>query len=126
MGQPNIPLECLPAGPRPVLEKMVILIRRAQWLQWQESRAARYSINSGQAADAANEAAPPLGKVTSIARIGLYSPYECKLHFHLGQQSFHLGLGFFGVAFAVADEREGFEVGEGLQLWQALVGQVEG
>jgi 3-dehydroquinate synthetase len=56
---------------RPVLEKIVILIRRAQWLQWQGSRAARYSINSGQAADAANEAAPPLGNVTSISRVGL-------------------------------------------------------
>jgi len=28
-----------------------------------------------------------------------------KLHFHLGQQGVHLGLRFFGVAFAVADER---------------------
>jgi hypothetical protein len=50
------------------------LIRRAQRPQWQGSRAARYSINSGQAADAANEAAPPLGKVTSISRTGLNSP----------------------------------------------------
>jgi hypothetical protein len=56
---------------RPVLEKIVILIRRAQRPQWQGSRAARYSINNGQAADAANEAAPPLGKVTSISRVGL-------------------------------------------------------
>ena len=56
---------------RPVLEKIVILIRRAQRPQWQGSRAARYSINNGQAADAANEAAPPPGKVTSISRVGL-------------------------------------------------------
>ncbi len=59
---------------RPVLEKIVILIRRAQRPQWQGSRAARYSINSGQAADAANEATPPLGKVTSTSRVGLIPP----------------------------------------------------
>jgi hypothetical protein len=29
-----------------------------------------FRINSGQAADAANQAAPPLGKVTSFSRIG--------------------------------------------------------
>jgi hypothetical protein len=58
-------------GPRPVLEKMVILIRRAQRPQRQGSREARYSINNGQAADTANEAAPPPGEVTSISRVGL-------------------------------------------------------
>ncbi len=48
-----------------------------------------------------------------------------KLHVYLGQQGFHLGLRFVGVAFSVADEREGFEMHELLQLRQTLVGQVE-
>jgi hypothetical protein len=58
---------------RPVLGRIVIWIQRAQRPRWQGRRAARYSINSGQAADAANEAAPPLGKVTRISRTGLGS-----------------------------------------------------
>jgi hypothetical protein len=46
------------------------LIRLAQRSQWQGSRAARYQSYNGQAADAANEAAPPPGKVTRISRKG--------------------------------------------------------
>jgi hypothetical protein len=48
-------------GPEPFLEKTVILFPRAHRIEWQESLAARYSINSGLTADAANECAPPLG-----------------------------------------------------------------
>ena len=50
---------------------IVILIRLAQRSQWQGSRAARYQSDNGQAADAANEAAPPPGKVTRLSRVGL-------------------------------------------------------
>ena len=48
-----------------------------------------------------------------------------KLHLNLGQQRSDFGLGFIGVAVAVADEREGLEVGEGLQLREAGVGEIE-
>ena len=65
------PLESCQRCPKPALEKRVILIRRAQRPQGQGSRAARYSIISGQAADAANEPAPPLGNVTRLSRIDL-------------------------------------------------------
>ncbi len=53
-------------GLRPVLEKINLLIRRTQRPQCQGSRAARYQINSGQPADAANTTPPSPGKVTSI------------------------------------------------------------
>jgi len=49
-----------------------------------------------------------------------------KLHVHLRQQGFHSGLRFVRVAFAIAeDEREGFEMREGLQVRQADVGQAD-
>lgn len=47
--------------PEPFLEKTVIWFPRAHRIEWQESLAARCSMNSGLTADAANECAPPLG-----------------------------------------------------------------
>lgn len=47
-----------------------------------------------------------------------------KLQVYLRQQGFHFGLCFVGISFAIANEREGLEMREGLQLRQACVGQV--
>lgn len=40
-----------------------------------------------------------------------------KLYLHLWKEGFHLSLRVFGIAYAIADELEGFQMGEGLQLW---------